>query len=326
MQVEAFLFTRSQRRDFTAFVRPAGMSNRDVSVIASALNNVNDVERLTRAFPALYGFPLGEYVYLLRHYDSRRRHAGRAISVVEGIAVRATWARHFALAVPYLIAHQAEALDIASSVGDLELFAPTLSAAYELPEHAAEIAVPDTAYLDDFVARRLEDRLIVPFTSGGLILMTGALAERRFLSPLYFAFGTNRDVIAAFADAGVSFDVIGFVNAEGAGFRSRETGEKTGEIAVPVVEPESESAPQPAADLTAMRPRAVPLRAPIPPRDLPPAGGAADVPESERLLTMREARRQMRALQPVEPEPPRPAFDPFAALRRLLRLIVGRRE
>ena len=324
MQVEAFLFTRTQRQDFTAFVRPAGMSNRDVSVIASALNNVNDVDRLTRAFPALYCFPLGDYVYLLRHYDSRRRHAGRAISVVEGIAARTTWTRHFALAIPYLIAHQAESLHIAGGVGDLELFTPIISASYDLPEHTAEIAVPDAAYLDAFVARRMEDRLIVPFTAGGLILMTGALAERRFLSPLYFAFGTNRDVIAAFADAGISFDVIGLFNAEGAGFRSRETGEKTGEVAVPAVESEPE--PAPAADSMAIRPRAVSAAPPIPPRELPPVGGAEEVPEAERLTTMREARRQMRALQPVESEPTRSAFDPFAVVRRLLRLIAGRRE
>lgn len=324
MQVEAFLFTRSQRRDFTAFIRPAGMTNRDVSAIASALNNVNDVDRLTRAFPALYCFPLGDYVYLLRHYDSGRRHAGRAISVVEGIAARATWTRHFALAVPYLIAHQAEALYVAGDVGAIETFEPVISASYELPEHSAEIAVPDAAYLDEFVARRMEDRLIVPFNAGGLILLTGALAERRFLSPLYFAFGTNRDVIAAFADIGVGFDVIGFFNADGAAFRSRETGEKTGDVALPAVETESE--PQPAADTMAIRPRAIAPPPSIPARDLPPVGGAAEVPEAERLLTMREARRQMRALQPVEPEPTRSAFDPFAALRRLLRLITGRRE
>lgn len=326
MQVEAFLFTRSQRRDFTAFIRPAGMSNRHVSAIASALSNVNDVERLKRSFPALYGFPLGDYIYLLRHYDSRRRHAGRAISVVEGIAARTTWTRHFALAIPYLIAHQAEALNIAESAGDLETLTPSVSAAYELPEHTAEIAIHDAAYLDAFVARRDRERLIVPFTAGGLVLMTGALAERRFLSPLYFAFGTNRDVIAAFAEIGISFDVIGLFNAEGAAFRSRETGEKTGEVAVPVVESETESESIPALDAISMRPRALPTEPPAAPVDLPPPGGAAEVPESEQMLTMREARRRMRALQPVEPEPARPTFDPFAALRRLLRLIVGRRE
>jgi hypothetical protein len=326
VQVEAFLFTRSQRRDFTAFVRPEGMTNRDVSAIASALSNVNDVDRLKRAFPALYCFALGDYVYLLRHYDSGRRHAGRAISVVEGIAARSTWTRHFALAVPYLIAHQAEALHVAGDVGAIETFEPVVSALYELPQYTAEIAVPDTAYLDEFVARYAQDRLIVPFNAGGLILMTGALADRRFLSPLYFAFGTNRDVIAAFADAGISFDIIGSFNADGAAFRSRETGEKTGDVAVPAVEPAPESEPLPAADTMAIRPRAVPPSASIPTRDLPPVRGAAEVPEAERMLTMREARRQMRALQPVEPEPPRPVFDPFAALRRILRLIVGRRE
>jgi hypothetical protein len=322
VQVEAFLFTRSQRRDFTAFIRPAGMSKSHISAIASALSRVNDVERLKKAFPALYGFPLGDYIYLLRHYDSQRRHAGRAISVVEGIAARTTWTRHFALAIPYLIAHQAEALNIAESAGDLETLTPVVSAAYELPEHTAEIAIHDAAYLDAFVARRAQDRLFVPFTAGGLALMTAALAERRFLSPLHFAFGTNSDVIRAFADVGISFDVIGLFNAEGAAFRSRETGEKTGEVAVPMVESEPEPDSAYPLDSISMGPRALPT-APV---DLPPPGGAAEVPESERLLTMREARRRMRALQPVEPAPARPAFDPFAALRRLLQLIVRRRE
>ena len=90
MIYETFLFTRNQKRDFTAFIRPVDLTNKEISVISSALNNVHDVASLTPDWPALYSFSLGEYHLLLRHYDSGRTHAGRSIGVVEGIAVRHT--------------------------------------------------------------------------------------------------------------------------------------------------------------------------------------------------------------------------------------------
>ena len=88
MHYETFLFTRNQRQDFTAFIRPSLLTNKDVSRIGGIFNYISDISRLTPNFPSLYCFPLGEYTLLLRHYSSDRKHAGRAIGVIEGIAVR----------------------------------------------------------------------------------------------------------------------------------------------------------------------------------------------------------------------------------------------
>ena len=77
MHYENLLFTRNQRQDFTAFVRPSLLTNKDVSAIGAIFNYLTDISRLTAAFPSLYYFPLGEYVLLLRHYNSGRQHAGR---------------------------------------------------------------------------------------------------------------------------------------------------------------------------------------------------------------------------------------------------------
>ncbi|MDZ4764758.1 MAG: hypothetical protein SGI73_09415 [Chloroflexota bacterium] len=342
MQIESFLFTRNQRQDFTAFVRPAAISNRDVSTIANALNAINDVERLTRAFPSLYGFALSETVLFFRHYDSGRRHAGRPISVVEGIGARMTWARHFARALPYLLAHQDDVLNIADGVGDIETLTPTPSPVREMPDRSAAIDVDDTAYIEDFLVRRQAERLHVPFDRGGLILLAGALAEPRFASPLAFAFGTNGDVIAAFAARGIDFDIIGTFNAEQACFRSRETGQKTGAVNLPVID-ESLDDTRPNAPIRiedtsgVMSMRAQPPRVQaspafytppqIEPIELPPSGGAAFVPESERMLTMREARRQSQASSQADvPVEPHSTFDPFAVLRRIVRLLTGKRD
>jgi len=67
MHYETFLFTRNQRQDFTAFIRPALLTNKEVSRIGGIFNYISDISRLTPEFPSLYCFPLGEYVMLLRH-------------------------------------------------------------------------------------------------------------------------------------------------------------------------------------------------------------------------------------------------------------------
>jgi hypothetical protein len=345
MQIESFLFTRNQQRDFTAFVRPAALSNRDVSTIAAALGAINDVERLTRAFPSLYSFTLGDTSLLIRHYDSGRRHAGRPISVVEGIGAPIRWTRHFARAVPYLLAHQDDVLNIADGVSDIEALSPMESPVRDMPDRRAAFDVDDTAYIEQFLARRDAERLILPFDRSGLVLLAGALAESRFVAPLRFAFGTNSEVVAAFAARGIDFDIIGSFNAEQPCFRSRETGQKTGDVARPHL-PDSDEDTRPNAPITpdASAPAAPvsihaslrsaqpdPLPQPYTPPQiepiLPPSVGAEIVPEGERMLTMRESRRQMQASDPSRATVPiesRPSFEPFALLRRLVRWIAGK--
>lgn len=337
MYCEPFLFTRNQRQDFTCFIRPAGLTNKDISVIAGALNNVNDISRLTRAFPSLYYFPVGDYVLLLRHYNSGRRHAGREIGIVEGIGVKRTRARHFALAVPYFVTNQDEVLAIADSIGDIEALTAQVATGREMPEKTAQITVDDTRYLDTFFERRGADRLFIPFNRGGLSLLAAALADRRFAAPLYFAFGTNSDVMGALAGKGIEVDIIGYFNTDQPCFRSRETNQKTGDIhnvidepafsemtTPPVVAPRPELAPAPkevitpaedATGVMSLRSRPAPERVP-----LPEVRGVDDVPEDERLLTPRQMRQRMR----TEEAAPRPVavkrthFDPLRWLARVL--------
>ncbi len=120
MNYEQFLFTRNKRRDFTAFVRPADMTNKEVSLLASAFNTITDVTALTADQPGLYCFPLGAYMFVLRFYDSGRKHAGREIAVIEGIAVRADESESLATLLPEIVERQTELLDIVGDVGEIE--------------------------------------------------------------------------------------------------------------------------------------------------------------------------------------------------------------
>jgi hypothetical protein len=223
MHYEQFLFTRNQRRDFTAFVRPKGLTNKDVSNIASALNNINNVADLKPDWPSLYCFPIGEYVMLLRHYDSGRKHAGRDIGIIEGMAVRRTQARHFAIALPYVLAHQNEFLSVAAAVPDIESASVTPSPEQNWPEMTRE--APDgeieSGVIEQFAARLMDDRLFLPFTPEGLSLLMSALSDPHF-SRLYFAFGTNAEVISRLNESDIDVDVVSYFNTTEPGFKPRK--------------------------------------------------------------------------------------------------------
>lgn len=229
MYYESFLFTRSQRRDFTAFVRPKDLTNREISTIASALNYVTDIALVSPDFPSLYCFPIGAYVLLLRHYNSGRTHAGREIGVIEGIAVRRTRARHFALALPHILAHSDELLAVADQAGDLEALTMETSLEKEWDEVEALGAAPDE-FVTEFVARQADNRLFVPFSARGRGMLLAALSDKRFPS-LYFAFGTNADVLGRLHTAGIDVDIVSYFNTTQPSFRSRATNEKSGDIA-----------------------------------------------------------------------------------------------
>lgn len=230
MNYETFLFTRNQQRDFTAFIRPKELTNKEISTIASALGNVNDVSDLSAEWPALYCFPIGEYILLLRHYDSGRKHAGRNIPLLEGIAVKRTRARHFAAALPHFLAHQAELLAIA--VPDIET--QTVQESPDIPwpnvqaAEAVEGAADDTL-VNEFVARLTEDRLFIPFNPDGRAMLIDALSDPRFPS-LYFAFGTNSDVLARLNKAEIDVDIVSYFNTTVPSLRSRVTNEITSEL------------------------------------------------------------------------------------------------
>jgi hypothetical protein len=219
---EHFLFTRNQRRDFTAFIRPKELTNKDISNIASALNNVNDVAQLTLEWPSLYCFPIGAYVLLLRHYNSGRQHAGRDIGIIEGVAVKRTQARHFALALPYFLEHQDELLAAADTVPNIEEQTMTASAEIPWPEidnRTSESAL-DTDLIEQFAARLMDDRLCLPFTQEGRAMLLAALADSHF-PRLYFAFGTNAEVLARLNQSDIDVDVVSYFNTTEPGFKPR---------------------------------------------------------------------------------------------------------
>ncbi len=231
MNYERLLFTRNQRRDFTAFIRPKDLTNKEVSTLAGALNYVNDVSELSADWPALYCFPLGQYILLLRHYDSGRKHAGRNIPVLEGIAIRRTRARHFALALPHFLAHQQEILAITAGIVDIEAQNVEISAEEHWPDVQAEEVTEGAAdeLVNQFVARLGEDRLFLPFDEDGRVLLLAALSDSR-LPPLYFAFGTNADVIARLNQDEVDVDIVSYFTTTLPALRNRQTHEITSEL------------------------------------------------------------------------------------------------
>lgn len=232
MLYEEFLFTRNQQRDFTAFIRPSALTNKEISTIASALNYVSDIAPLTAEWPALYCFPIGEYIMLLRHYDSGRTHAGRSIPTVEGIAVRRTRARRFARALPHFLGHQQELLAVSARTPDMEALTVTQSVELEWPDVKAEPVHEgemDNRIVDEFAARLTEDRLFVPFDEDGLSMLEAALSDPRFPS-LYFAFGTNADVVARLNKSDIDVDIVSYFNTTIPSLRNRQTNEVTGEL------------------------------------------------------------------------------------------------
>ncbi len=243
-----FLFTRNQRRDFTAFVRPADMTNKQVSVIANAFNFVNDITPLTAERPALYCFPLGAYLYLLRHYDSGRTHAGRAIPVIEGIAIRRDDENRLGVLLAEIVGRQATLLDVSGQVGDVETLERQVSEAHEWtpeapdeddtgePDDRAEAegdedatveaqhddaATGEADLIDALAERYATDWLLLPFDNDGRALLLEALDDAR-LPILHFAFGSHPDLVGQLKTSGITFDVVGYASAAAPEFRPRE--------------------------------------------------------------------------------------------------------
>jgi hypothetical protein len=334
MNYETFLFTRNQQRDFTAFIRPKELTNKQVSIISSALSYVNDVSDLTREWPSFYCFPIGEYVMLLRHYDSGRKHAGRNIAVLEGIAIKRTRARRFAQAAPHFFAHQDELLAVADKVPDIEgLLTPQDSAEYPWPD--VKIEPFDNSAGDDlvseFVARLSEDRLFVPFNDDGRAMLLAALADPRFPS-LYFAFGTNGDVLTRLNKSEIDVDVVSYFNTTVPSLRSRATNEITSELTdyvyvsrpKPVKHPEAKSE----AEVETPADAPPPMRSVRPPRleQRNPADDPLAKMQGGEMLTPREMARRQRELeaQQAEQESQR-SSSLFGWLGDLLGKLLGKK-
>jgi hypothetical protein len=260
MHYETLLFTRNQRLDFTVFVRPSLLSNKDVSTIGAVFNYITDVSRLTAQFPSLYAFPLGEYLMLLRHHDSGRKHAGRAIGVIEGIAVPKAEGDDFTAALAHFVTQQAELLDVSSTVADIEEAETEASPQRTWDGRALDLL--DDSFVGEFLARRQKDRLFLPFTPEGRDLLIKALSDPLFTSPPFFAFGTNSDVLAQL-NKQADIDIVSFFKTERPSYRSRRTNSVSGSVAG--FEPPEPPPPDPsmslrpvARDETRLRPQPTP--------------------------------------------------------------------
>ncbi len=314
MNYETFLFTRNQQRDFTAFMRPKELTNKEISTIASAVGNVNDVSELSPEWPALYCFPIGEYILLLRHYDSGRTHAGRNIPLLEGIAVKRTRARHFAAALPHFLAHQADLLAVVRNVPDIETQTVQKSPDLPWPDVQAGEAIEgaaDDSLVNEFVARLTEDRLFIPFNPDGRLMLIAALSDPRFPS-LYFAFGTNSDVVARLNKAEIDIDIVSYFNTNLPSLRSRTTNEITSEL-TGYVSSAPKSRPKPAKPIKPDLPDLPPPDAPAPMRPLRETRAEPKKPHDDALkrydtgedamLTPRQmARKSQEAEQQTEAE------------------------
>lgn len=332
MYYETFLFTRNQQRDFTAFIRPKELTNKEISTIGAALNFVSDTSRLTPDFPALYCFPLGQYVLLLRHYDSGRQHAGRNIPIIEGIAVKNTLKRRFALALPHFLAHQAELLAIGERAGDIDTLEITQSGEFAWPDvKAADVAGSDDGLMGDFVARLTEDRLFVPFNEDGYAMLLAALSDPRMPS-LYFAFGTNSDVLMRLGVADVQVDIVSYFNTTKPSLRNRQTNEITSELSDYVSRTPDRSPTRPSRPKPAPSPDNAPDRPLRPMRQTVTSRAAverdaADDPltqyeAGEGMMTMREAARRARE---QEAQPDEETSSVFSWLGGILARLLGRK-
>lgn len=328
MYYEHFLFTRNQRRDFTAFIRPEGMTNADVSAIASIIGYLHEVNWLTPGWGSLYCFPMGQYNYLLRHYNSGRTHAGRPISVLEGAAVPRTQTRLFASNLAPFLLKQDQYLNVIDTVIDIE--AATVETSQQHTLHITRVPLPpnlpeEEAVVQTFGEQQTETRLQLPFTPAGLRIL-GAVVTSPKIPPLVrFAFGVNSDVTRRMAELGIELDVVGYFGTSRVSLRDRSTNQPVhnfGDVArgafvpptpSPPTRPDAAPEPSPAPNLQ-QQAEAIQQEAQSLPDDDPPTEPSRPFdygPEDRGVLTPREMRRRARELAATEPD-----LDDTEAARR----------
>lgn len=215
MRYETLLFTGYEQQDYSALVRPEAMREADITTLSRIFSAADHVARLREDSPALYHFPLGEYVLLVRHYASRRE--GKAGAMMEGIAVKNGDGEIDSSTAAKLVVEQARLLDVS---GEISEGGTQVSDERELDTvfESAE-ASPFAA---QFLERRAQERLFLPFTEAGRATLAALLADSRFESVPYFAFGTSSDVLAQLEQLAV-IDVVSFTKTERVSFRDRKT-------------------------------------------------------------------------------------------------------
>ena len=224
MRYETLLFTRNQQQDYSALVRPEAMSERDITTLRDIVHSVSDTGRLREDVPCLYYFPLGEYALLVRHYDSGRRYEGQAIAVLEGVAVKLGDGDIDRSTAAKLVAEQADLLNVSAAISDIELHTMHISDAREF-DGSFESETP-ASFVSEFVERREREYLFLPFTPDGRAMLVAVLADSRFDTPPYFAFGTNSEVLARLERL-APIDLVSFFKTDRVSFRDRKTHQVT---------------------------------------------------------------------------------------------------
>ncbi len=208
------------------------------------------------------------------------------------------------------------------------------------------------------IERRTDDRLFLPFTEQGFALLVTALADRRFTTAPYFAFGTNSDVLAQL-EQHAPIDIASFFNTDRPEFRSRATNRQTGIIAgyepeEAIEEPADPSMAlrsrridetrlrpeavetndeddEPASDADAVSIRSVPQRRQVEHEEAIEEVESDEADGEPEVLTPRQLRDRLLAAEAAaqaaaEPEPTARSRDPLHWLLDALSWIVGKRN
>ena len=236
MQYETLLFTRIEQQDYAALVRPEGMSEADITALSKLFNAAYHAGRLREECPGLYFFPVGDYAVLVRHYTHGNSLRG---VVVEGAAFRLGAGGMNGSTAAKFVVEQARLLNVSGTIRDEEspiVYASDTLTLDDAPE-GDEPSLLATALLE----RRTEDQLFLPFTAAGHAMLAGVLADHRFETPPYFAFGTNSEMLAQLEQL-TSIDIASFTKTERPSLRDRVTNQVTRYLDEGSGEPDYEAA------------------------------------------------------------------------------------
>jgi hypothetical protein len=221
---EHLLYTRTPTQDYTTLVRPEQANDDEITFLTHLTAHVPDVTWLTPLHPALYCFPVGAYTYLLRHYNSGRRHENAPISVLEGIAVPRGSTRDFAAHLHRMILLQHDYLNVIGTVDDLDTHTPTISAQHSLRiTRVQPPALPplDTETIALMASHEPDVCLYLPFTEKGQQLLVGLVSSPSIPPLVRFAFGTTSRGVSYLNAAGITLDAIGYFGLSRPSLRQR---------------------------------------------------------------------------------------------------------
>lgn len=228
MHYETLLLTRQEQPEYSALVRPAEMTDGDITTLNAIFHAATHETGLSAGFPGLYCFPVGDYALLVRHYAGGSEHQS---AVVEGAAIKLGDGGFDGAAAAQMVTEQATLLAVPGTARESK----------PRPDDVAGERMTSAPFTATFLERREQERLFLPFTEAGQQMLAAVVADSRFETPLYFAFGTNSDVLAQLERL-ARIDVVSFVKTERASLRDRATNQVTRYLDEGSGEPDYEAA------------------------------------------------------------------------------------